>query len=93
MERVLDNYGPYIAHLESLCHTNSQALKRAELAGQAKKWKDATYPIYMAIYLDIFSPICRISIATQSDFHDPVKVVKRIKEFRWTMVKLVLVLD
>ena len=93
MERVLDNYRPYIAHLESLCHTNSQSLKRAELVGQAKKWTDATYPMYMAMYLDILSPICRISIAMQSDFHDPVKVVKRIKEFRWTMVKLVLVLD
>ena len=93
MERVLDNYRPYIAHLESLCHTDSQALKRAELVGQAKKWKDATYPMYMAIYLDILSPICRISVAMQSDFHDPVKVVKRIKEFRWTMAKLVLVLD
>ena len=45
MERVPDNYGPYIAHLESLCHTDSQALKRAELVGQAKKWKDATYPL------------------------------------------------
>ena len=93
MERVLDNYRPYIAHLESLCHTDSQALKRAELVGQAKKWKDATYPMYMAIYLDILSPIRRISVAMQSDFHDPVKVVKRIKEFRWTMAKLVLVLD
>ena len=63
------------------------------LVGQAKKWKDATYPMYMAIYLDILSPIRRISVAMQSDFHDPVKVVKRIKEFWWTMVKLVLVLD
>ena len=93
MERVLDNYGPYIAHLQSLCHTDSQALKRAELVGQAKKWKDATYPMYMAIYLDILSPIRRISITMQSDFHDPVKIVKRIKEFRWSMAKLVVVLD
>ena len=93
MERVLDNYRPYIAHLESLCHANSQALERAELVGQAKKWKDATYPMYMAIYLIILSPICRISVVMQSDFHDPVKVVKRIKEFWWTMAKLVLALD
>ena len=47
----------------------------------------------MAIYLDILSPIRRISVAMQSDFHDPVKVVKRIKEFRCTMAKLILVLD
>ena len=47
----------------------------------------------MAIYLDILSSIRRISVAMQSDFHDLVKVVMRIKEFRWTMAKLVLVLD
>ena len=47
----------------------------------------------MAIYLDILSSIRRISVAMQSDFHDPVKLVKRIKEFRWRMAKLVLVLD
>ena len=30
MERVLDKDGPYIAHLQSLFHTDSQALTRAE---------------------------------------------------------------
>ena len=49
--------------------------------------------MYNAIYLDILSPICRISIGLQSDFHDPVKVLKRIRDFRWTMTKLVLLLD
>ena len=78
MERVLENYGSYIALLESLCYTDSRALKRAELEGQARKWKEATYPMYLAIYLDILSPTRRISIDMQSDFHDPVKVVKRI---------------
>ena len=41
--------------------TDSQALKRSELEGHSKKWKDAMYPMYMAIYLDILSPIRRIS--------------------------------
>ena len=47
----------------------------------------------MAICLDILSPVCRVSIVMQSDFHDQVKVVKRILDFRWTMAKLVLVLE
>ena len=29
----------------------------------------------------------------QSDFHGPVKMVKRIWDFKWTMAKLVLVLN
>lgn len=36
------------------------------------------FPMYMAIYLDILLPIRRISVAMQSDFHDTMKVVKRI---------------
>lgn len=67
-----------IAYLENLSYGDSQALKRAELKDQAKKWKKATYPMFMAIYLDIISPICKISVVMQSDFHDPAKVVKNL---------------
>ena len=65
-------------------------MKRSELEGHSKKWKDA---MYMAIYLDILSPIPRISLAMQQELHNPVKVIKRIQEFNWTMTKLVIVLD
>ena len=92
MEQVLETYRPNMAYLESLCYIDSQALRKAELEGQANKWKEATYPMYMTIYLDILSPIRRISIAMQSDFQDQVKVVKRIRDFWWTMTKLLLLL-
>ena len=42
MENVLSNYEIYIKHLELLTNTNSQALKRAEIEGEAEKvekWK------------------------------------------------------
>ena len=51
------------------------------------------YPMYMAVYLDILSPIRRLSLAMQQKIHDPVKVIKRIKEFMWTMTKLVILLE
>ena len=47
----------------------------------------------MAVYLDILSPTRRISLAMQQKIHDPVKVIKRIKEFTWTMAKLVIFLE
>ena len=53
-------------------------------------WKEEPYSMYMVIYLDILSPIHKISFAMQSDFCDPVKVVKRIWGFRWTMAKLLV---
>ena len=46
------------------------------------------YPMYMAVYLDILSPIRRISLAMQQEIHDRGKVIKQIKEFMWTMAKL-----
>ena len=64
--------------------------KRVVLEDQAKKWKKATYLMYLTTYLDILSWIRRISIAMQSDFHDPVKMGKRIWDFSWEMAKLVL---
>ena len=46
-----------MAHMESLSQTDSQATKRAELGGFVKKWKHASFPIQIAILLDILSPI------------------------------------
>jgi hypothetical protein len=82
-----------MSHLESLAHTDSQALKLAEIHGQVKKWSHASYPINMAVYLDILSPIRRISVALQQEIHDPVKITKRLKEFKWTMAKLVMIFE
>ena len=93
MTKVLSNYGVNIAHLESLSQTDAQALKRSELEGHSKKWKHVMYPMYMAIYLDTLSPIRRISLVMQQELHNLVKVIKRIQEFNWIMMKLVIVLD
>lgn len=93
METILENYGVFMAHIESLSHTDSQVLKRAELEGFAKKWQHASYPVHMAIYLDVLSPIRRLSLAFQQEKHDPVKAVRRIQDFTWTMAKLKLLID
>ena len=53
-----------------------------------KKWKHALFPIHIAVFLDVLSPIRHLSIAFQQEEHDPVKVVWRIQEFNWTMAKL-----
>ena len=57
METVLQNYGIFMQHLESLAQIDLQALKRAELEGWGKKWMDAKYPIHLAIYLDVLTPL------------------------------------
>ena len=91
MKIMLENYGAYISHIESLSQTDSQALKRAELKGYLLKWKDASIPISLAIYLDVLSPLKRLSLSFQQELHDPVKAV--CCNFNVTMVKLKLLVD
>ena len=93
IEIVLSKYGVYVKHLESLANTDSQALKREEIEGEAKKWKNGKFPIHLAIYLDVLTPLKVISLGFQKEKHDPSEAVRRIKEFTWTMVKLQLLID
>ena len=80
MKIVLEHFGPLVSRVESLSETDSQREKRAELKGFVKRWKHASYPIHMALYLDILSPLRRLSLGFQQDRRDPVKAVRRIQE-------------
>ena len=90
MKIMLENYGAYVG---SLSKADSQALKRAELKGYLLKWNDASIPISLTIYLDVLSPLKRLSLSFQQELHDPVKAVRRIQDFNLTMVKLKLLVD
>ena len=76
MEIVLNNYRVYMKLSESLAHTDSQALKRAEIVGEAKKWKNAKFPIHLAIYLDVLTPLKVLSLGFQKEIHDPVVAIR-----------------
>ena len=93
MEKVLSNYGPYMTHLEQLAHTNSQPKKCEEIKGFGNKWKDVGYLMHISIFIDILSPMCRLSLSLQRDKHDPVKVTRCLNEFTWTMSKLRLLIE
>ena len=77
-----------MTHLESLAVTDSQALKRSEIEGFVKQWHYAKFPLHMAMYLDILQPIKVFSISMQAETHDPVKMLKQVKDFSWSMSKL-----
>ena len=85
---VLKHYGAYMMHLEELANNDSQIEKRDQIRGYLNKWENGKYPISMAVYLDVLSVLTRMSLSEQKEQHDPVKAVRRIQEFRWTMVKL-----
>ena len=93
MSVILQNYGIYITHLESLAQTDSQSLKRAEIEGFVKKWEYAKYPLYLALYIDILTPIKVLSQHMQQEVHDPITFLRRVQEFTWTMAKLKILVD
>ena len=92
MENVVENNGPYMTHLEQLSHTDSQLKKREEIKGLVNKWKNTGYLMHIAIFIDILSPMRRLSLSLQRDKHDSVKVTRRLNEFTWTMSKLLLII-
>ena len=53
MEKVLENYGPYLTRLEQLAHTDSQLKKCEGIKRFVNKWKDAGYLMHVAIFIDI----------------------------------------
>ena len=81
------------SHVEPLSQTDSQALKRAEVRGYLLKWKDASIPISLAIYVDILHPLKQLSLSFQQELHDPVEALCCIQDFNLTMVKLKLLED
>ena len=93
MEKVLENYGPYMTHLEQLAHTDSQLKEHEEIRGFVNKWKDTGYLMHIVIFIDILSPMRRLSLSLQRDKHDPVKINRRLNEFTWAMSKLSLIIE
>ena len=93
MRIAIELYGPLIGHIESLSQTDSQPKRRAQLIGFIKRWKNASLPLLMSIYLDVLSPMHRLSLSFQNNLHDPVKAVRRVKEFTWTMAKQQILIE
>ena len=92
MKNALEYFGIYLLHIEDLSNNDSQPKKRAELKGFLAKWEQATVLIHLAIYLDVLAPLRRLSLSLQSELHDPVKQIKRVQKFTWTMSKLKLII-
>ena len=81
MQIALDHYRPVIHHIESLSQTDSQPKQRAQLSGFLKRWKHASLPLSMSIYLDVLSPLHNMSLHFQKNRHDPVKAFCQVQDF------------
>ena len=82
-----------MSHLNELCETGSKPEKLAVIQGFLCRWTDENYPLYISLYLEVLLPIHRLSASEQKEEHDPVKAVKRIKDFSLMMNKLQTFID
>ena len=92
MKSVFENWGVYNdPHSLSLKQTPKQKggvnYKAFYVGGNKQN------VVYTAIYLDVPAPIRQLNLGFKQNQHDPVKAVKRVKDFTWTMAKLTLLID
>ena len=72
---------------------DSQPKRRSQLQDFLCRWKQAKYVIHIALYLDVLTPITKLSLHFQQNQQDPIKAVKRVKDFKLTMTRLTLLID
>lgn len=104
MQRVVERYGAYIAHLSTLAADSSvPSTDRARITGYLHKWQQGRILIGTAMYVDILKPPSLLSEALQVDDLNVVqglqsilkskKSLKRLAEIdplEWPTVKLVI---
>ena len=83
LQRVLDRYGAYIAHLSTLVEDRSikpsdcSRLKRYFL-----KWRHPEVLVGCALYTEVLKPLSMLSLTLQSDSSDIVTSMKAVKTLK-----------
>lgn len=68
LQRVVDRYGAYIAHLSTLVEDSSlKAVDRARLKGYLVKWKQPKLLVGCAMYIDALKPVSLLSLSLQGN--------------------------
>ena len=79
MRNILANYGVYMGHLEKMTEDKSYPSKdRAKFKGYLKKWKHAKTPLYLALFIELLSPVRILALAFQSEEVDIVNTSAKI---------------
>ena len=103
LQRVLDRYGAYIAHLSTLVEDRSiNSGDRSRLKGYLLKWRRSEVLVGCALYTEVLKPLSILSLTLQSDSSDIVtsmkntqKAVKTLKSLaeedpkQWSTIQLV----
>ena len=61
---------------------------RCQKSRFVNKWQYAKFPLYIAIYINILQPLKFLSVGMQKEEHDPILILRRLRDFNWTKTKL-----
>ena len=79
LQRVVDRYGAYLSHLETLIEDKSiKSVDRQRLKGYLLKWREAKIVVGSAMYTDALKPASLLSLTLQGDDIDIVQGIKHI---------------
>ena len=104
LQRVIDRFGAYIAHLTTLSQDSSvKAVDRARIQGYLKQWSRTRMLIGSAMYIEILKAPSMLSLTLQCDNLDIIEginpIVKSVNTLmslseqdplQWPQVKLLL---
>ena len=89
LQRVVDRYGAYIAHMTTLVEDRSvPAADRARLKGYLRKWEQGRILIGCALYIDALRPASLLSRCLQMDNLDIIEGMKAILDARSSLLVL-----
>ncbi len=79
LQRVVDRFGAYTAHLATLSKdTSLKGEDRARLRGYLHKWSHAKFPIGCEMFVDVLKPPSCLSLSLQGADVDIVFGIKQI---------------
>ena len=78
---VFDNFGAYLQHLDAMSQDESyKSNDRSKFSGYLGKWKQAKTPLYLALFIELLSPLRVLSLAFQDVEVDIVNTAANIKK-------------
>ena len=89
LQRVIDHFGAYIAHLSSLCQDSSvKPADKSRLKGYLKKWSTEKILVGCALYIEILKVPSVLSSTLQSENLDIVDAINIILKSVKTLMSL-----
>ena len=89
MRNVFDNFGAYLQHLNAMSQDESyKSNDRSKFSGYLRKWKQAKTPLYLALFIELLSPLRVLSLAFHDEEVDIVNTAANIKKTKRMLKRL-----